>query len=88
MWKGIRMPRVTDRVRLVECVPSGYAERLHPVGTEGEIVEVYYDPPIYSVTLEWANPLCVGGIEYDNVALQPTQFLVIYIEDRDAKSME
>jgi hypothetical protein len=82
------MPRVMDRVRLIETVTSEFTDRVHPVGTEGQIVERYHEPEMYSVTLEWANPLCVGGVEYDNVALQPSQFVVIDIEERNAKFVE
>ncbi|MDF0555332.1 hypothetical protein [Kamptonema sp. UHCC 0994] len=46
-------------------------------GTEGTIVECYENPELYAVDLAIPNDKLVGGFEYENVILNPTQFTTL-----------
>jgi hypothetical protein len=52
-------------------------DRIIPKGTEGSIVECYENPELYAVDLAIPNDKLVGGFEYENVILNPTQFTTL-----------
>ena len=51
-----------------------HRDRIIPKGTEGSIVECYENPELYAVDIAIPNDKLVGGFEYENVILNPTQF--------------
>ncbi len=54
-----------------------HRDRIIPKGTEGSIVECYENPELYAVDLAIPNDKLVGGFEYENVILNPTQFTTV-----------
>ena len=54
-----------------------HRDRIIPKGTEGSIVECYENPELYAVDLAIPNNKLVGGFEYENVILEPTQFTIL-----------
>ncbi len=54
-----------------------HCDRIIPKGTEGSIVECYENPELYAVDLAIPNDKLVGGFEYENVILNPTQFTTV-----------
>ncbi len=54
-----------------------HCDRIIPKGTEGSIVECYENPELYAVDLAIPNDKLVGGFEYENVILNPTQFITL-----------
>ncbi|MEG4807040.1 hypothetical protein QUA82_04330 [Microcoleus sp. F8-D3] len=54
-----------------------HRDRIIPKGTEGTIVECYENPELYAVDLAIPNDKLVGGFEYENVILNPTQFTTL-----------
>jgi len=54
-----------------------HRDRIIPKGTSGSIVECYENPELYAVDLAIPNDKLVGGFEYENVILNPTQFTTV-----------
>jgi hypothetical protein len=68
---------VRQAVKTVTDVTSGFTGARIPAGTYGVIVEKYNQPEGYAVDLGIPSPDLVGGYEFDNVALEPDEFVVV-----------
>jgi hypothetical protein len=66
-----------DKIKTTVEVQSDFSQRVIPVGTEGTVVECYENPEGYAVDLALPDEKLVGGFDYENVILQPNQFVVI-----------
>ncbi|GAP97376.1 hypothetical protein [Leptolyngbya sp. NIES-2104] len=70
--------KLYDQIQTLVDVSSDFNDRPIPSGTIGTIVECYTHPEEgYAVDLRIANPALIGEATYENVILQPEQFIVI-----------
>lgn len=65
------------KIRLTEDVSSEFRDRMIPAGVMGVVVECYKNPEMYAVDLAIPNEELVGGFEYENILLTPTQFEIV-----------
>ena len=71
------MPEIRQAVRTVVEVTSGFTGKTIPAGTYGVIIEKYAQPEGYAVDLGIPSKDLVGGYDFDNVVLEPDQFVVV-----------
>lgn len=71
------MPEMYDRVRTLVEAESEFQDLKIPPGSVGTIVYVYKEPEGYGIDLEIPREELTGGKGWENVVLEPDQFVVL-----------
>ncbi|MEB3884406.1 DUF4926 domain-containing protein [Lyngbya sp. CCY1209] len=70
--------KLYDRIQTLSEIQAHFGRRIVPPGTVGTVVECYEHPrESYSVDLTLPNSTQEGGVEYENLILNPEQFKVM-----------
>lgn len=69
--------QIYDRIRTLTDISADFSDRVIPKGTLGTIVEYYEKPEGYAVDLAIPDSTLVGDLRYENVVLNPDQFVVV-----------
>lgn len=75
--KGVMKAHLYDTVKTLVDVSTDFGDRVIPAGTVGTVVECYEQPEGYAVDLAIPSNILVGGFEYENVILDPEQFIQV-----------